>query len=229
MPQTFTLRQRLRYRFDNTLARGIWGVLAWLGVLALAFMLVISVFLLISGVGPGGESTTFPEGIWYALTRALDPGTFSGDEGLPFRLVMLVVTIVGIFLAAAIIGLVSSAIDARVENLRRGRSQVIETGHTLIVGRNDKLAAVISELVKANMSEKDRAIVVLTPDDVVEVSDELRNEVPDMKTSRLVVRSGWGQVCDRPATRRGLGRSRSEDSSCSDTAPSHGRESHDRR
>jgi hypothetical protein len=190
MPQTFTLRQRLRYRFDNTLARGIWGVLAWLGVLALAFMLVITVLLLITGIGPGGESTTFPEGIWFALTRALDPGTFSGDEGLTFRIVMLVVTIVGIFLAAAIIGLVSSAIDARVENLRRGRSQVIETGHTLIVGRNDKLAAVISELVKANMSEKDRAIVVLTPDDVVEVSDELRSEVPDMKTSRLVVRSG---------------------------------------
>lgn len=190
MTKPFTLRQRLRYRFDNTLARGIWGVLAWLGVLALAFMLVISLFLIITGVGPGGESTTFPEGIWYALTRSLDPGTFSGDEGLPFRLVMLVVTIVGIFLAAAIIGLVSSAIDARVESLRRGRSQVIETGHTLIVGRNDKLAAVIAELVEANVSEKDRAIVVLTPDDVVEVSDELRSEVSDLKTSRLVVRSG---------------------------------------
>lgn len=190
MPRTFTLRQRLRYRFDNTLAKGIWGVLAWLGLVALAFMLVIAAFLIITGIGPAGESTTFPEGIWYALTRSLDPGTFSGDEGLPFRLVMLVVTIVGIFLAAAIIGLVSSAIDSRVESLRRGRSQVIESGHTLIVGRNDKLAAVIAELVEANSSERDRAIVVLTPDDVVEVSDELHAEVPDMKTSRLVVRSG---------------------------------------
>lgn len=190
MPRTFTFRQRLRYRFDNTLAKGIWGVLIWLGVLAIAFMLTIALFLRLTGVGPGGEATTFQEGIWFALTRSLDPGTFSGDEGVPFRLVMLVVTIVGIFLAAAIIGLVSSAIDARVESLRRGRSQVIESGHTLIVGRNDKLPSVIKELVEANSSEKDCAIVVITPDDVVEVAEELHGEIPDMKTSRLVVRSG---------------------------------------
>ncbi len=190
MSRTFTFRQRLRYRFDNTLAKGIWGVLIWLGVLAIAFMLTIALFLRLTGVGPGGEATSFQEGIWFALTRSLDPGTFSGDEGVPFRLVMLVVTIVGIFLAAAIIGLVSSAIDARVESLRRGRSQVIESGHTLIVGRNDKLPSVIKELVEANSSEKDCAIVVITPDDVVEVAEELHGEIPDMKTSRLVVRSG---------------------------------------
>jgi len=160
MPRTFTLRQRLRYRFDNTLAKGIWGVLAWLGVLAVVFMLVVALFLQLTGLGPGDEETTFPEGVWLALTRSLDAGTFTGDEGLSFRLTMLFVTIVGIFLAAAIIGLVSSAIDTRVESLRRGRSLVIESGHTLIVGRNDKLSSVISELVEANLSEKNRAIVV---------------------------------------------------------------------
>ncbi len=190
VPQTFTLRQKLRYRFDNTLSKGIWGVLGWLGALAIAFIIVVALFLRLTGVGPGEESTTFQEGVWIALTRSLDAGTFTGDEGVPFRLATLTVTIVGIFLAAAIIGLVSSAIDTRVESLRRGRSQVIERGHTLIVGRNDKLSSVIKELVEANLSEKNRAIVVLTPDDVVEVADDLHSEIPDMKTSRLVVRSG---------------------------------------
>ena len=190
MPRTFTLRQKLRYRFDNTLSKGIWGVLGWLGALAIAFIVVVAIFLRLTGVGPGGEGTSFQEGVWIALTRSLDAGTFTGDEGVPFRLATLTVTIVGIFLAAAIIGLVSSAIDARVESLRRGRSQVIERGHTLIVGRNDKLPSVIKELVEANSSEKNRAIVVLSPDDVVELADELHSEIPDMKTSRLVVRSG---------------------------------------
>ena len=190
MPRTFTLRQKLRYRFDNTLSKGIWGVLGWLGALAIAFIVVVAIFLRLTGVGPGGEGTSFQEGVWIALTRSLDAGTFTGDEGVPFRLATLTVTIVGIFLAAAIIGLVSSAIDARVESLRRGRSQVIERGHTLIVGRNDKLASVIKELVEANSSEKNKAIVVLSPDDVVELADELHSEIPDMKTSRLVVRSG---------------------------------------
>ncbi len=186
----FSLRQRLRYRFDNSLSRGIWGILALLGLLAVAFFLVVALFIQLSGIGPGGEPTTFPEAVWYALTRSLDPGTFSGDEGPGFRLIMLFVTLVGILLAAAIIGLVSAAIDRRLETLRRGRSLVVEEDHTLILGTSDKLIPVISELIEANASERDRAIVVLAPADIVELSDDIRGAVPDLKTTRLVIRSG---------------------------------------
>ena len=188
--RSFSLRQRLRYRFDNSLSRGIWGVLALLGLLAIALFLVVALFIQLSGIGPGGEPTTFPEAVWYALTRSLDPGTVSGDEGFGFRLIMLFVTLVGILLAAAIIGLVSSAIDRRLETLRRGRSLVVEEGHTLILGTSDKLIPVIGELVEANASERDRAVVVLAPADVVELSDDIRGALPDLKTTRLVIRSG---------------------------------------
>lgn len=186
----FTLKQRLRYRFDNTLSRGMWAVLLWLAAIAALFFLVVAFIITLTGIGPGDERTTFPEGLWLALTRSLDPGTFSGDDGLRFRLIMLGVTLAGIFIAATIIGLVSSAIDNRVESLRRGKSLVVETGHTLIVGFSDKLATIVSELVEANLSERGRAIVVLTGEDTVEVTDEIRATVPDLKTSRLVVRSG---------------------------------------
>ena len=186
----FTLGQRLRYRFDNALSRGVWVVLLWLGFFTVLFFVIIAVVIAITGIGPGDEGTTFFEGMWFAMTRSLDPGTFSGDEGSRFRIIMLVVTLVGIFIAATIIGLISSGIDTRLELLRRGRSLVVEEGHTIIIGRSDKLPTVISELVEANLSERGLAIVVLTPDDTVEVIDDIRTAVPDLKTSRLVVRSG---------------------------------------
>lgn len=186
----FTLRQRIRYRFDNTLSRGLWAVLLWLGFIAALFFLLIAFVIRLTGIGPGDESTSFGDGLWYALTRSLDPGTFSGDDGSHFRLIMLFVTLSGIFLAATIIGLVSSAIDSRVESLRRGKSLVVETGHTLIVGWSDKLPTIVSELVEANLSERGRAIVVLTSEDTVQVTEDIRSVVTDMKTSRLVVRSG---------------------------------------
>jgi Trk K+ transport system NAD-binding subunit len=185
-----TLRQRLRYRFDGILARGMWAVLLWLGVVAVLFFVAIAVLIRLSGVGPGDASTSFGDGLWLALTRSLDPGTFSGDDGTRFRLIMLVVTLSGIFLAATIIGLVSSAIDRRVESLRRGRSFVVEEGHSLVIGWTDKVPTIVSELVEAHASERGRAIVVLSPEDVVDVSDEIRAAVPDLRTSRLVVRSG---------------------------------------
>jgi len=186
----YTLRQRFRYRFDNALSRGVWVVLLWLGALAIGYVLLIAAIVWVSKIGPGDEQTSFFEGIWFAMTRSLDPGTFSGDEGSRFRLIMLVVTITGIFLGAAIIGLISSGIDRRLEEMQRGRSVVVEDGHTLVIGRSDKLPVVISELVEANRSERGRAIVVLCDEDTVEVSQDIRRDVKDLATSRLVVRNG---------------------------------------
>lgn len=190
MTQDFTLRERLRYRIDNALARGVWMVLLWLGVLTALFVIIVAGIIWLTGIGPDDSGTSLYEGVWLAITRSLDPGTFSGDEGNKFRIGMLIVTLIGIFLGATIIGIISSGIDSRLEELRRGRSAVVEFGHTLIIGRSDKLNVVIAEIVEANRSERGRAIVVLTPDDPVEVTDEIRRDVKDLGTSRLVVRSG---------------------------------------
>jgi hypothetical protein len=190
MTTKFTIKERLRYRIDNTLARGVGMVLLWLGFLTALFVIIVAAVIQVTGIGPSDSSTSLTEGVWLAITRSLDPGTFSGDEGDKFRLGMLAVTLVGIFLGATIIGNISSGIDARLENLRRGRSSVVEIGHTLIVGRSDKLSVVIGELVEANRSERGRAIVVLTSEDPVQVTDDIRRDVKDFGTSRLVVRSG---------------------------------------
>lgn len=185
-----TIRQRIRYRVDNALARGLWVVLIWLAGLTAIFVSVVAFAIWLSGIGPGDSGTSFTEGIWLAITRSLDPGTFSGDEGSRFRLIMLAVTVIGIFLGATIIGLISSSIDSRLEELRRGRSMVIENGHTLLIGYSDKLPVIISELVEANRSERGRAVVVLTSHDPVEVTQEIRRDVKDLGTTRLVVRAG---------------------------------------
>lgn len=185
-----TIRQRIRYRFDNIMAKGMWAVLLWLMAITALFMLAVAVVIHFLSIGPDDQGIDFSEGLWLAITRSLDPGTFADSTGGNFRITMLIVTLAGIFIAATIIGLISSAIDARVESLRRGRSLVVESGHTLIVGASDKLPTIVSELVEANASEKGRAIVVLTEEDPVEVGDDIRATVSDLKGSRLVVRTG---------------------------------------
>lgn len=145
MPRSFTFRQRLRYRFDNSLSRGILGVLAWLGLVAVILIVVVAIVARLIHVGPADADVSTFDGIWFGLTHFLDTGTFAGDEGGLARIFGLAVTIIGIFLAAAIIGLVSSSIDTRIDSMRRGRSLVVETGHTLILGNSDKIAAVIRD------------------------------------------------------------------------------------
>ena len=190
MTTKFTLRQRLRYRFDAGLARGIWVVLVWLGALTVVAIILIAALMWLLRLGPDDQPTSFANGIWLAFGRYLDAGTFTGDSGSSFRILAIIVTVVGLFIGAAIIGLISSGIDSRVEAMRRGQSPVVEHGHTLILGSSDKLTVIISELVEANRSERGRPIVVMADDDTVELTDRIRSEISDFATSRLVVRRG---------------------------------------
>lgn len=186
----FTLNQRLRYRFDNALTRGIALILVWLGLIVLAVILVVAFIVWIWGIGPGDRSVPYVESAWLALTRTLDPGTFGADEGGRFRFLMLIVTLAGLFVLAVVIGLVSNAIDRRLELLRQGRSLVVETGHTLILGYSAKVPAIVRELVEANLSRRKPAIVILGDATPSEVHDNIREQGIDLRNTRLVVRSG---------------------------------------
>ena len=190
MPRRYTTRQRLRYAFDTSLSRGIWVVLLWLAALTIAAILAVAALIWVLRTGPGDEPTSFADGIWLAVGRYLDSGTFTGDSGTGFRILAVIITIVGLFIGAALIGLISSSIDARIEDLRRGQSPVVERGHTLILGSSDKLPVVISEIVEANRSERGRAIVVLSDQDTIELAEAIAKDVPDRGTTRLVFRRG---------------------------------------
>src|SRR5258708_35913899 len=138
----------------------------------------------------GGNTRTFPEELWQALLRTLDSGSFASDTAWPTRILALIVTLAGIFVAGSLIGLIANAVDQKVEELRRGRSPVVESGHSLILGWSDQVPRIVSELVIANESEKYASIVVLARAEKSEMEDTLKERVPDHKTTRIVCRSG---------------------------------------
>lgn len=183
-------KRRLRYHVDNALSHGIAVVMLWVLATLSAVILVIALLLWLLNIGPGGQSVPFHEALWISLTRSLDPGTFGMDNGHGFRLATLIISIIGIFAVAVIIGLVSNAIDRRLDHLRRGKSLVIEEGHSLILGYSTKLPIVIRELIEANASHKGHAIVVLTSKDKVELDELLHREIQDRASVRIIVRRG---------------------------------------
>ncbi len=191
--RTPTAGQRLRYRFDNALARGAGVVIGWLALLTLAIFVVAGLAFWafgLDGVNGEGPVPNPAEGIWQAMLRVVDAGTFAGDSSWPMRLLSFAVTLAGIFIAGSLIGLIANAVDQRIEGLRKGRSDVLESGHTVILGWSPRIAAIVSELVVANASEKHAAVVVLGAEDKTVMEDALSAAVGDTGTTRLVCRSG---------------------------------------
>ena len=62
-----------------------------------------------------------------------------------------------------------------------GRSRVIESQHTLILGWSGKVYSIIGELLIANENQKQPRIVILADRDKVEMEDEIATKVEDLK------------------------------------------------
>jgi ion channel POLLUX/CASTOR len=122
--------------------------------------------------------------------RTLDAGNLSGDEGWSLRLPMLLVTLGGIFIVSMLIGTITSGLESKLDELRKGRSRVIETKHTLILGWSSKVFSIIGELIIANQNQKRPRIVILADRDKVEMEDEIRAKFPDTQNTRVICRSG---------------------------------------
>src|SRR5688500_4866442 len=183
---------RLRYAFDNTMAKGPIAMIGWLavlssGVIALATAIVVSL-----RIRPGdaqGDMTPM-EVAWMSLMRTLDPGTMGGDSGWAFRVAMLLVTLGGIFIVSTLIGVVITGMEAKLDQLRKGRSFVMERNHTLILGWSSKIHTIISELTIANENQRKPRIVILADHDKVEMEDEVRDKTPNLRNTKVICRRG---------------------------------------
>jgi voltage-gated potassium channel Kch len=184
-----TLRERLRYGFDATMAAGPKALVGWLALLTLILIVVFSAIVLITGM-ESGHDTIFGQ-LFYALMHALDPGTVAGDSGSwRFLLTMLLLTLGGLFIVSALIGVIATGIDEKLIDLRKGRSRVLERDHTLILGWSETVFTIVSELAIANESRKRPAVVILAEQDKVEMEDAIREKCPDLRGTRVVCRTG---------------------------------------
>ncbi len=195
MPPTPTRwRDHLRYRFENTLSRGPIAIIAWLALMSAIVVVAAAIVISLLRVGqdPSDPASQFGfiEGAWMGLMHALDAGNLAGDSGWVLRGLMFVVTIAGIFLVSILIGTITSGLEARLHELRKGRSRVIEREHTLILGWSSKIHSIIGELVVANTNQKRPCIVILANRDKVEMEDDIKAKFPDTKNTRVICRSG---------------------------------------
>ncbi|MDH6264938.1 voltage-gated potassium channel Kch [Rhizobium sp. SG_E_25_P2] len=191
MKNNVKFTSKLRYWFDQTMAAGTGALIGWLGIISLVIIMVFGAIIALTGLTQAdGESLTFSEAMWASLMRTLDAGTMGGDTGWVFRFVMLLVTLAGIFVVSTLIGILSSGIENKLDELRKGRSQVLEEEHTIILNWSPSIFDVIAELVIANESRRNPRIVVMADLDKVEMEDEIAAKIDDLKNTKVICRSG---------------------------------------
>jgi len=191
-----TFRQRARYWFDNTMSKGTPALVRWLALASLAVIVIGGTLVWALDPTPDDGETSphhrgFLASIWQGVLHALDPGTVAGDSGHWWYVaIAFAITLGGILIVAAFIGVLTTGLDAKLTELRKGRSRIIETNHTVLLGWSDQVFTIISELVEANSNQRRACIAILADRDKVEMEDELREKLGKTRNTRVVCRSG---------------------------------------
>lgn len=185
-------REKFRYKFDNLMAKGVGAQILLLALATLVLIAIAAVALVAYGGVPDDDSgnDSFARLFWNSMVHALDAGTIGGDpQSWGFLFIMLGVTFGGIFILSALIGIISNGFGTLLESLRRGRSAVIEEGHTVILGYTPKIHTLLHELAAAGSNQKDPVAVILADKDKVAMDEEAGGSIGGGKL-RIVTRSG---------------------------------------
>ncbi|XP_028762863.1 ion channel DMI1 [Neltuma alba] len=130
------------------------------------------------------------EALWHSWTYVADSGNHAETEGTGQRIVSVSISSGGMLIFAMMLGLVSDAISEKVDSLRKGKSEVIEMNHVLILGWSDKLGSLLKQLAIANKSVGGGVIVVLAEKEKEEMELDIAKLEFDFMGTSVICRSG---------------------------------------
>ncbi|NMB74446.1 MAG: hypothetical protein GYA21_04875 [Myxococcales bacterium] len=186
------LRERLRYRFENFMSKGGASIFISLTVLfAVCLLVAIGLRWLVVTLVPGVEGT-LADHFWNTFLAMTDPGNMGVDEqpGVWLRVSVVVAGFLGVVIFSMLIAFITTSLDTLLHEFRKGRSRVVERGHTVILGWSDRVLDIMRQLVVANESERDASIVILAEHDKEEMEDRIATFLPDLRTTRVICRNG---------------------------------------
>ncbi len=189
---TATFRQRWRYRVDSFLARGSSALFVSLVFAFIGSILLIGMMRLVFNFFAPDTEHNFARQIWFIFLQLTDPGNMNQDNDTPavFKTAAVVAGLTGVVIFSALIAFLTTALDQAIAHLKKGHSQVLESGHTLVLGWGPRVIEILRELVEANESEDDPVIVILSEIDKEDMDEYLRTNFIDRRNTRVVTRSG---------------------------------------
>jgi len=189
----YTLGEKFKYGFDNFMSKGGFSVFMALMFLFFAAMVLIAILRFAANiVMPQENMVNLFDQWWLSFLQIVDGGAIGEDtsSNVIHRVVGILALFLGLVLFSSLVAFITSQFEQLLANMRKGISNVIEKNHTLILGFGDRVLEIIRELIIANESEKNQAVVVLAETEKDEMDDFFHLRIENSKTTRIITRSG---------------------------------------
>jgi hypothetical protein len=182
---------RLRYNLDNSMVKG--RAFIGLVLVALAVMSVLVVFIKYALYAIpslySGDALAAPtfETFWTSFATLLGKG---GEPTWADRILGLISWAVAIALSATITGFVIGTINRSFDRLRRGKSPVVDSGHTLILGWSNRVFPILQELSIANENVRKPLVVIFSDKSRDFMEDEIGSRAQGLGKLKVITRTG---------------------------------------
>ena len=161
-------------------------------IIKLFLLFVISIFSLLIGslFYYYFVDTNFTTSLWNSWTFIVDAGSHVAETKFAGKFISIIITVLGLLFFATLVGLLTSGIEETLEELRKGRSSVVEKNHIVILGWSDKIFSIINQISKANENENKIVIVILAEKEKDVMDLEIANNTQLIRNTEIVTRTG---------------------------------------
>ncbi len=189
--QKVPFNEKFRYWVDNIISKGTPALIIGLAIVffGVAFITGVLVYF-IEIVRDGETSYSFFEAVWKSLMHVIDQGTVTGEDGWTWRIIMFPVSLIGILLVSLLVSFLNAGFQVKLEELKKGKSKILEENQTVILGWSSKIFPIVSELVLANLNQSKSCIVILADMDKTDMEDEIKVKVGKTGKTKVICRSG---------------------------------------
>ena len=184
--RSFSVKERFNYWFDNRMARGSLGLIrALIAASVIAAVLFAGIIVLFHFNEEGETASVF----WDSIATVINACMPNYEEGSPGYLILMSLSaIAGVLFTSVLIGIITSAIEERISNLKRGNSLVLERGHIVVLGFYPGEYTLLQQLILA--AAGDPACVVVAEDlDREDMEQSISENLDIPKNFRIVCRT----------------------------------------
>lgn len=179
----------LRYQFDNSLSKAsAFVVYAFIALIFLSlFNTGLSIYLQSTPLNVAIEAPDYWEQFFRRMWTVLgDVGRANWSD----RILSLFTWVASTAVNAIIIGFAASSISSAVQRLKAGKSPVVTTGHTLILGWSNRVFPILKELAIAGSNVRKPTVVIFANQDRLAMEEEIESRAGDLGNLRIITRKG---------------------------------------
>ena len=182
---------RLRYNFDNSIAKAGAFVGYMFAAMVLLSILVVLVKYALYAVPflYSGDPLGAPnfEVFWGSFATLLGHGA---EATWADRIVGTLYWVITVTIAGSVTGFIVGAINRTFAALRKGKSPVVDHGHTLILGWSNRVFPILKELAIANENVRKPVVVIFSDNTRDFMEDEIDSRTEDLGKLKVITRTG---------------------------------------